>query len=69
MAYDGVINDVRRAIALEKPNRMPVFACSEELDVRWYGKYEYEEMCQDGDKMAEGTAQAYAEFAAQDAKS
>jgi MtaA/CmuA family methyltransferase len=62
MAYDGVIDDVRRAIALEKPSRMPVFACSEELDVRWYGKYDYEEMCQDGDRMAEVWIAAIEEF-------
>jgi len=62
MAYDGVIDDVRRAIALEKPRRMPVFACSEECDVRWYGKYTYEEVCQDGDKMAEVWIAAIEEF-------
>ena len=53
MVYDGVIEDVRRAIALEKPRRLPVFACSEEFDVKWYGKYTYEDMCQDGEKIAE----------------
>ncbi len=53
MAYDGVLDDVRRAIALEKPRRMPVLACSEEFDVKWYGRYTYEEVCQDGRKMAE----------------
>ena len=53
MAYDGVIDDVRRAVALEKPQRLPVFSCSEEFDVKWYGRYTYEEVCQDGDKMAE----------------
>lgn len=52
MAYDGAVEDVRRAIALENPERLPVFACSEEFDVRWYGRYTYEEVCQDGDKMA-----------------
>ena len=62
MAYDGVIDDVRRAIALEKPERMPVFACSEEFDVKWYGKYTYEELCQDGDKMAEVWIAAIEEF-------
>ena len=62
MAYDGVLDDVRKAIGLERPNRMPVFACSEELDVRWYGKYEYEVVCQDGDKMAEVWIAAIEEF-------
>ena len=53
MAYSGVIEDVRRAIALEKPKRLPVFACSEEFDVKWHGKYTYEELCGDGEKIAE----------------
>ena len=50
MAYDGVIEDVRTAIALEEPKRIPVFALSEEFDVKWYGKWDYETVCQDGDK-------------------
>jgi uroporphyrinogen decarboxylase len=53
MAYDGVIEDVRKAIALERPERLPVLACSEEFDVKWHGRYSYEEVCQDGRKMAE----------------
>jgi len=62
MAYEGVIEDVRRAIALEQPRRLPVFACSEEFDVKWYGKYTYEQMCQDGEKMAEVWIAAIEEF-------
>jgi uroporphyrinogen decarboxylase len=62
MAYDGVVDDVRKAIALERPNRMPVFACSEELDVRSCGRYDYEEVCQDGEKMAEVWIAAISEF-------
>ena len=62
MAYDGVLEDVRRAVALERPGRLPVFACSEEMDVRWYGKYSYEEVCQDGRKMAEVWIAAIEEF-------
>ena len=62
MAYQGVLDDVHKAIALEKPERLPVFACSEEFDVKWYGKYTYEEMCQDGDKMAEVWIAAVEEF-------
>ncbi|MHC4181470.1 MAG: uroporphyrinogen decarboxylase family protein [Planctomycetota bacterium] len=53
MAYEGVIEDVRRAIALQKPLRLPVFACSEEFDVKWHGRYGYEEVCQDGRKITE----------------
>lgn len=62
MAYDGVIDDVRRAIGLEKPKRLPVFACSEECDVRWHGKYTYEEVCSDGAKIAEVWIAAIEEF-------
>jgi len=62
MAYDGVIEDVRRAIRLERPERLPVFACSEEFDVKWHGKYTYEEVCQDGQKMAEVWSAAIEEF-------
>ncbi len=62
MAYDGVIDDVRRAIELKKPARLPVFACSEEFDVGWHGKYTYEELCQDGDKIAEVWIAAIEQF-------
>lgn len=38
MAYKGVIDDVRKCIKLQKPSRVPVFALSEEFDVRTAGK-------------------------------
>ena len=53
MAYHGVVDDVRSVACGHKPKRLPVFACSEEFDVKWHGKYSYEEVCQDGEKMAE----------------
>jgi uroporphyrinogen decarboxylase len=62
MAYDGVVDDVRRAIALDKPGRLPVFCNSEEFDVKWYAKYGYEEVCQSGQKMAEVWTAAIEEF-------
>jgi len=62
MPYDGLMDDVRRAIALEKPRRLPVFANSEEFDVKWHGKYCYEDVCQDGEKMAEVWIAAVEEF-------
>ena len=37
MAYAGVLNDIKKCIALEKPERVPVFALSEEFDVRMHG--------------------------------
>ena len=37
MAYPGVLDDVRRAVAMARPERLPVFICSEEMDVRVCG--------------------------------
>ena len=37
MAYPGVLDDVRRAVAMGRPERLPVFICSEEMDVRVCG--------------------------------
>ncbi len=51
--YEGVMDDIRTCVRLGVPKRIPVFALSEEFDVKWYGRYTYEETCQDGDKMAE----------------
>ena len=62
MPYDQVLDDVRAAIALKRPARLPVLANSEEFDVKWYGKYCYEEVCQDGAKMAEVWIAAIEEF-------
>ncbi|MEN8256028.1 MAG: uroporphyrinogen decarboxylase family protein [Verrucomicrobiota bacterium] len=62
MAYEGLLEDVKKAIALEEPSRTPVFAISEEFDVKWYGKWDYETVCQDGDKIAEVWIAAIEEF-------
>ena len=35
---------------------------TEEFGVKWYGKYPYEEACQDGDKMAEAWIAATESF-------
>ena len=51
--YKELMDDVHKCVDLGIPKRVPVFALSEEFDVKWYGKYTYEETCQDGDKMAE----------------
>jgi uroporphyrinogen decarboxylase len=53
MAYKGVIEDFQRIRENKIPRRVPVVSGSEEFDVKWYGKYTYEEFCQDGDKMFE----------------
>ena len=60
--YDGVMDDIRTCVRLGIPKRVPVFALSEEFDVKWYGRYAYEEICQDGDKMAEVWTAATEEF-------
>ena len=53
MAYPGAVDDFRALRAGRRPARVPVVACSEEFDVRWHGRYTYEDFCQSGDKIAE----------------
>jgi uroporphyrinogen decarboxylase len=53
MAYNGVRDDFQRVRENKVPRRVPVVTGSEEFDVRWHGKYTYEEFCQDGNKMFE----------------
>ena len=62
MAYKGLMDDVRAAVALKQPKQVPIFANSEEFDVKWHGQYDYEEVCQSGDKMAEVWIAATEEF-------
>jgi len=38
MAYNGVLVDIQKCIDLKKPDRVPVFALSEEFDVRMSGQ-------------------------------
>lgn len=59
---DHVMDDIRTCVELGVPERVPVFALSEEFDIKWFGKYAYEEICQDGDKMAEAWIAATEEF-------
>jgi uroporphyrinogen decarboxylase len=48
MAYTGVLDDFKKAVALERPSRVPVAACSEEFDVRVCGGgITYEEYSRD----------------------
>lgn len=37
MAYKGVMHDLRRAVGMKRPETLPVFVCSEEMDVRVCG--------------------------------
>jgi MtaA/CmuA family methyltransferase len=60
--YSGLMDDVRTCVDLGVPKRVPVFSLSEEFDVKWYGKYSYEDTCQDGAKMAETLIAATARF-------
>ena len=62
MAYKGVIEDFQKIRENKIPRRVPVVSHSEEFDVKWYGKYDYEEFCQDGDKMFEVTKAAVERF-------
>jgi uroporphyrinogen decarboxylase len=60
--FSGLMDDVRTCVDLGVPKRVPVFALSEEFDVKWYGNYTYEETCQDGDKIAETWIAAIEKF-------
>ncbi len=51
MAYQGVLDDIRRAVAMERPARLPVFLCSEEADVRLCGS-RYDRYNSDAAEMA-----------------
>ena len=51
MAYKGCMDDVRRCVRGEVPKQLPVFACSEEMDVRLSG-YTYEQFATDAKVMA-----------------
>lgn len=53
MAYKNAVKDFQAVRARKIPGRLPCVACSEEFDVKWHGKYNYEEFCQDGDKIFE----------------
>lgn len=51
MAYHGVLEDIQQAIEMKTPNRLPVFMCSEELDVRICGS-RYDRYNRDAREMA-----------------
>ena len=62
MAYEGVIDDLNAIRECKTPRRVPRVAMSEEFDVKWYGKYDYETFCQDGEKIAEVLSASVDEF-------
>ena len=53
MPYRGCVADFQAIRSGRQPRRVPVVACSEEFDVRWHGRYTYEEFCQDAEKMTD----------------
>ncbi len=61
MAYDGVMDDVRRAVAMGRPERLPVFVCSEEMDVRVCGS-RYDRYNADATEMARVQIEAIERF-------
>ena len=61
MAYQGVIDDIRKCIQLEKPTRIPVFALSEEFDVRVCGMV-YEDFATNAQNMAQCQIQVIERF-------
>jgi uroporphyrinogen decarboxylase len=61
MAYKGVLDDVRRAVAMQRPKELPVFICSEEMDVRVCGS-RYDRYNSDPDEMARVQVEAVERF-------
>ncbi|MCP4643576.1 MAG: hypothetical protein GY851_24220 [bacterium] len=61
MAYSGVMDDIRRAVALQRPERLPVFVCSEEMDVRVCGS-RYDRYNSDAAEMARVQIEAIERF-------
>jgi len=62
MAYDGAVKDFEAISRGEIPRNVPCVACSEEFDVKWHGKYCYEDFCQSADKIFEVYKAAIEEF-------
>lgn len=61
MAYQGVMDDIRRAVAMQRPERLPVFLCSEEMDVRVCGS-RYDRYNSDANEMARVQIEAIERF-------
>ncbi len=61
MAYPGVLDDIRLAVALQRPKRLPVFMCSEEFDVRVCGS-RYDRYNRDAKEMARVQIEAVERF-------
>ena len=53
MAYDGLLDDVRKVIRLETPSRVPFFALSEEFDVKWHDQGTYQQITDNPQRLAD----------------
>ena len=62
MAYSGLIDDIKTIVNLGIPKRVPVFALSEEFDVKWFNQGTYEEIISSADKLAECSIASAYEF-------
>lgn len=62
MAYKGLMDDIRIIVNLGIPKRVPVFALSEEFDVKWYNRGTYEEVITNPNKLADCAIAATYEF-------
>ena len=62
MAYIGLMDDIKTIVKLGTPKRVPVFALSEEFDVKWYNRGTYEEIATDTNKLAECSIASAYEF-------
>jgi uroporphyrinogen decarboxylase len=61
MPYKSVMKDIHSAILMQKPNRLPVFLCSEEFDVRVCGS-RYDRYNSDAREMARVQIEAVERF-------
>ena len=61
MAYPGVLEDIRAAVELQRPERLPAFICSEEMDVRVCGS-RYDRYNSDAKEMARVQIEAIERF-------
>ena len=62
MPYDGLMDDMRSIAKCEVPSRLPLFAMSEEFDVKWYDKGTYQEISDDPQRLADCWTAAIEEF-------
>ncbi len=61
MAYSGILDDIRAAIDMRRPGRLPAFLCSEEMDVRVCGS-RYDRYNSDAAEMARVQIEAVQRF-------